>query len=201
MTKRLTVGIQGGLGSFNEQALKVYLEKQGRPADDVEVKYLYTTDNVLRELKAGGVERGQFATENSLGGPVRETLAAQAKYSFEQNYEVLDRYSIPIAHCLMIHTDARLEEVDTVMTHPQVLAQCRETIARRYPRLTLEEGAGDLVDPAAVGEAIAAGRLPRNVATISSRLIAEARGLTIIDQNLQDCEDNFTTFVFVKLRS
>jgi prephenate dehydratase len=178
----------------------MYLEKQGRPPGDVEIKYLYTTDNVLSELKAGGVECGQFATENSIGGPVQETLAAQAKYSFDQNYEVLDRYSIPIAHCLMIHPDVRLEEVDTIMTHPQVLAQCRETVARRYPRMALEEGARDLVDPAKVGEAIAAGRLPRNVATISNCLIAEARGLQIIDQNLQDREDNFTTFVFVKLR-
>jgi prephenate dehydratase len=194
------VGIQGGLGSFNEQALKQYLEEQGRTTGEVEIKYLYTTENVLSELRAGGVERGQFATENSLGGPVQETLAAQAKYSFEQNYEVIDRYSIRVAHCLMIHAGARPEEVNTIMTHPQVLAQCRETIARRYAGMALEEGAGDLVDPAMVGEAIASGRLPPNVATISNRLIAEARGLRIIDQHLQDSEDNFTTFVFVKVR-
>lgn len=200
MSKRLTVGIQGGLGSFNEQALGMYLERRGYKPRDVEIKYLYTTDNVLSELKAGKVERGQFATENSLGGPVRETLAARAKYSFEQNYEVLDSYSIPIAHCLMIHPDARLEEVDTIMTHPQVIAQCRATLALRYPGVTLEEGAGDLVDPAKVGEAIACGLLPRNVATISNRLIAEARGLKIVGRNLQDREDNLTTFVFVKLR-
>jgi prephenate dehydratase len=200
MAKQLTIGIQGGVGSFNEQALKMYLERQGYQPCDVEIKYLYTTDNVLSELKARGVERGQFATENSLGGPVRETLAARAKYSFEQNYEVLDRYSIPIALCLMIHPDARTEEVDTIMTHPHVLAQCRATLALRYPGVALEEGAGDLIDPAKVGEAIARGLLPRNVATVSNRLIAEARGLKIVGRNLQDREDNFTTFVFVKAR-
>lgn len=200
MTERLRVGIQGGLGSFNEQALRLYLERRGRTPCDVEIKYLYTTDNVLSELKAGAIERGQFAAENSLGGPVQETLAAQAKHSFEENYEVVDRYSIRVAHCLMIHPDARPEEVDTIMTHPQVLAQCRETIARRHPGMALEEGVGDLLDPAKVGEAIARGRLPRNVATVSNRLIAEARGLKIVDRNLQDREDNFTTFVFVKRR-
>jgi prephenate dehydratase len=200
MTKRLRVGIQGGLGSFNEQALKLHLERRGRPPGGVEIKYLYTTDNVLSELKTGAIERGQFATENSLGGPVRETLAAQARHSFDRHYEVIDRYSIQITHCLMIHPDARLEEVDTIMTHPQVLAQCRETIARRHPGMTLVEGEGDLIDPAKVGEAVAHGLLPRNVATVSNRLIAEARGLKIVDQNLQDSEDNFTTFVFVKRR-
>jgi prephenate dehydratase len=200
MTKKLAVGIQGGLGSFNEQALKQYLETQGRSLSDVEIKYLYTTDNVLRELKAGGVDCGQFATENSLGGPVQETLLAQAKYSFEKDYEVIDRYSIRIAHCLMIHPDARLDEVDTIMTHPQVLAQCRQTIKRDYPGMALEEGRGELLDPAKVGEAIARGWIPRNVATISNRLIAEARGLKVVGQNLQDRDDNFTTFVFVKLR-
>jgi prephenate dehydratase len=200
MTQKLRVGIQGGIGSFNTQALRVYLEKQAIPLEDVDIKYLYTTDKVLGELKAGKIERGQFATENSIGGAVNETVVAQAKYSFDQNYEIIDQYSIPVVHCLMVHPDVQLDEVDTIITHSQVFAQCRETIANCYSRMFLKEGNGDFVDPAKVGEAIAKGSLPRNVATISNALIAEAWGLRIVDQGLQDRTDNFTTFIFVKLR-
>lgn len=201
MAQTLTVGIQGGIGSFNELALKFYLERKSIPETEVEIKYLYTTERVLGQLKSGEIARGQFATMNSTGGPVEETVAAQEKYSFDENYEVIDRYSIPIVHCLMVHPEAGLDEVDTIMTHPQVLAQCRDNIAQRYSQMVLEQGQGDFIDPAKVGEAIARGSLPRNVATISNRLIAETWGLKIVDQNLQDRADNLTHFVFVKLRS
>jgi prephenate dehydratase len=201
MTPRLVVGIQGGIGSFNELALKVYLERKSIPERDVEIRYLYTTERVLSELKSGEIARGQFATMNSIGGPVQETVAAQGKYSFDENYEVIDQYAIRIVHCLMTHPETRLEEVDTIMTHSQVLAQCRNTIARRYSQMILKQGEGDFIDPAKVGEAIAHGSLPRNVSTISNRLIAEAWGLKIVDEDLQDRADNFTHFAFVKLRS
>lgn len=201
MPQKLVIGIQGGGGSFNELALKVYLERKSIPETDIEVKYLYTTERVLSELKSGEIARGQFATMNSTGGAVEETVAAQEKYSFDENYEVIDRYSIPIVHCLMVHPEARVNEVDTIVTHPQVLAQCRDNIARRYSRMILEHGQGDFIDPAKVGEAIARGSLPRNVATISNQLIAETWGLKIVDQNLQDRADNLTHFVFVKLRA
>jgi prephenate dehydratase len=201
MTEKLRVGIQGGRGSFNEQALKFYLEKKGISEAQIAIKYLYTTERVLSELKSGEIERGQFATHNSIGGPVKETEMAKAKYLFDEDYEIIDRYSIQVVHCLMVHPEARLDDIDTIMTHPQVLAQCRETIAQRYSRMILKQGEGDLVDPAKVGEAIAGGALPPNVATISNQLISEAWGLKIVDQNLQDRADNFTHFVFVKLCS
>jgi prephenate dehydratase len=158
------------------------------------------TDNVLRELQTGSIDRGQFAIENSIAGQVKETLIAQEKYSFDSKYKVIDRYSLKVGHCLMLHPGSRLEEVDTIMTHPNVLAQCRNNIAQRYPWMKLIEGEGDLIDPSKVGGAIAVGLLPKNVATISNSLIAEIQGLKIADQNLQDRDNNFTTFVFVSLR-
>lgn len=198
---KLRIGIQGGRGSFNEEALKHYLQNQDIPETDVEIKYLYTTDRVLSALISGEIDRGQFAVENSIGGPVKETIAAQEDYSFADRFEVIEQYSIQVLHCLMVHPDARLDEVETIMTHPQVLAQCRNTIARRYSHMMLKEGEGDFVDPARVGEGIARGSLPRNVATVSNRLISEAWGLKILDHDLQDRVDNFTAFVLVKMRS
>jgi prephenate dehydratase len=196
----ISIGIQGGPGSFNEQALRLYLDQHSQPLMDVKVKYLYTTDRVLSELLTGSIDLGQFAVENSLGGSVEETLVAQKKYSFETNCEVIAHYSLQIAHCLMLHPEVQLEEVKTIMTHPQVLAQCRNNIGRRYPWVELSVGEGDLIDPAKVGEAIARGILPRTVATVSSRLIADIQGLKILDQNLQDREDNFTRFILVRRR-
>lgn len=200
MSAALTIGIQGGRGSFNEEALKLYLAKQPASDREARVRYLYTTDRVLSELLQGELDRGQFAVENTLGGPVGETLAACERYSFDSNFEVVDRYSIKIAHCLMIHPEASLEEIRTIVSHPQVFAQCRENLERRYRGVELVVGEGDQVDPAKVGELIAQGLLPGTTATLSNRLIAEIHGLKIVDVDLQDREDNFTEFVLARRR-
>ncbi|MHB8717737.1 MAG: prephenate dehydrogenase/arogenate dehydrogenase family protein [Candidatus Dormibacteria bacterium] len=188
---RLVVGIQGGRGSFNEEAARRRLS--GSP-DAYELVHLHTTDAVLQALAEGRVDRGQFAIHNSAGGMVGESVAAMAHHRFE----IVEEFSIPIAHALMTVRGVPLEAVDTVMTHPQVIAQCRSTLQLRHPRLKLTSGAGDLIDHARVAEELAAGRLPGNVATMGSRVLAEMHGLDVVDDNLQDLDDNLTAFLWVR---
>lgn len=196
----VSIGIQGGRGSFNDRAIKLYLARKSTPPENVRVEYLYTTDRVLNELRFRRIDLGQFAVANTLSGVVEETRIAQVRYSFDDYYEVVEQYSLKIVHCLMHHPEARLEDVDTIMTHPQAYMQCRNNIAARYPWMKWVAGKGDSIDPAVVGKAIASGALGRNVATVSDSAIADIHGLEIADPNLQDGEDNFTTFVLVKLR-
>ena len=79
----VTYGIQGGKGSFNEEAVMHYLAHAG--AKKYKIKYLYTAENVLRALNAGEIDFGQFAIQNSVGGVVDETVSAMAKYKFKIN--------------------------------------------------------------------------------------------------------------------
>jgi prephenate dehydratase len=53
----LKIGIQGGRGSFNEQALKHYLQKEDISDTAVEIKYLFKTDRVLSTLLSGEIDR------------------------------------------------------------------------------------------------------------------------------------------------
>ena len=47
-------------------------------------------------------------------------------------FRIVEEFSIKIAHALMTHRDARLSEVDTIMSHPQVLGSA----GARSPRST-----------------------------------------------------------------
>ncbi len=127
VTDRLVVGIQGGRGSFNEDAARHYMSRT--PAEPYDLVYLHTTDAVLRALQEGTVDRGIFAIHNSVGGMVGESVTAMAGHRFA----IVEEFAIKIAHCLMASRDADPAEIDTIMTHPQVLGQCRATLARRYP--------------------------------------------------------------------
>lgn len=189
---KLVIGIQGGRGSFNEQAALYYLGRS--KVDRYEIRYLHTTANVLQALHEGRIDRGQFAIHNSVGGIVDESIQAMQAYRFR----IVEQFSIKIAHALMIRPDADLSLVDTVMTHPQVLKQCKTNLAEKYGRLRLTSGEGELIDHALVAERLAAGELPPTIATMGSRLLASIHGLQIVEDDLQDATNNFTAFLWVQ---
>ena len=189
---RLVVGIQGGKGSFNEEAARYYLSRQG--IAEFEIVYLHTTKNVLKALHEGSVDRGQFAMHNSIGGIVHESVEAMAEF----NFKIVEEFSIKISHTLMIGKDAEFSAVDTIMTHPQVLRQCAKNLQEKYSRLKTTSGEGELIDHAKVAELLGRKELPKNVATMGSKVLAEINDLRIIEENLQDLAQNFTSFLWVE---
>ncbi|MCI5066083.1 prephenate dehydrogenase/arogenate dehydrogenase family protein, partial [bacterium] len=188
----LTVGIQGGPGSFNEEAARYYLARS--QITDFEIRYLYTTENVLDALYRGDVDCGQFAAHNSIGGVVEESLLAMAKHRFA----IKEQFSITIAHTLMKRRDTPLGEVTTIMTHPQVLKQCQKNLSEKYPRLKLTSGEGELIDSATAAKALAEGAVDPHHAVMGSRVIAEIYGLDVVEEGLQDLQENFTSFLWVE---
>lgn len=113
-------------------------------------------------------------------------------------FNIVDEYAIEISHALMTAPGVDFSQVDTIMTHPQVLRQCKKTLARRYQRLKQTSGEGDLVDHAKVAELMVKSEIPPNVATMGSKALARIYGLHIVEDNLQDLEDNFTSFLWVE---
>jgi prephenate dehydrogenase len=188
----LVYGIQGGKGSFNEEAANYYFEKEG--IKKYKIKYLYTSANVMKELHLGLIDRGQFAIHNSTGGIVDESIEAMANYKFK----IVNKYAIKIAHALMIRKDADLSEITTIMTHPQVLAQCRQTLQQKYPHLKQISGKGKLVDHALVAKKMSEKKMPKNIATMGSKILAKLYDLKIVEDNLQDLKENYTTFLQAK---
>lgn len=185
----LTFGIQGGKGSFNEEALMYYVKRNR--IEKYQIKYLYTSANVLKALHEGGIDIGQCAIHNSVGGVVEETIAALAEYKCK----IKDQFAIKIAHALMIRSDAHFSEVSTIMTHPQVLAQCKSTLAEKYPHLKQESGTGKFLDHALVAKALGEQKLPKTTATMGSKILAELYNLTVVEDNLQDAKENYTSFL------
>jgi chorismate mutase/prephenate dehydratase len=186
------IGIQGGAGSFNHQAIDYYLSQKNELTGS-SVQYLYTVENVFKALESGEIDYGQFAVYNSLGGLVGESLAQIG----EHHFIIEDSYQIQIAHFLMIHSDSRLDQIDTIMGHEQVLKQCKANLQKRYPHLKLVPGHGDFIDNTSIAEGIARRTLPITTACLAGKQLADIFDLKIVDENLQDHDQNFTTFLLV----
>ena len=74
----IKVGIQGGKGSFSEQAANQFVTNHG--LENTRVKYLISSDSVLSSVENNEVDYGVFAMENAQGGVVIESVKALAKY-------------------------------------------------------------------------------------------------------------------------
>lgn len=188
----ITIGIQGGKGSFNEEAIMYYLKRNN--IEKYKIEYLHTSDRVLNDLHEGSIDQGLFAIHNSIGGAVTESIQSMAKHKFE----IVEEFAIIISHTLMTRKDATLKDVTTIMTHPQVLAQCKSSLAQKYPLLKLTSGEGELIDHALVAHELSEKKLPKEIAVMGSRVLAELYDLNIIEENLQDLHDNYTSFLLVK---
>jgi chorismate mutase/prephenate dehydratase len=189
----IKIGIQGGVGSFNHQAISYYKEQKPE-YQTATIEYLYTVENVFAALESGEIDYGQFAAYNSLGGMVGETLAQIGQHHFV----IEDSYQIQIAHFLMIHPEANLDQIDTVMGHEQVLKQCKATLQADYGNLKQVAGYAEFTDNTSIAEGVMSGKLPKTTACLAGVQLAKAFGLKVVAENLQDHDQNYTTFLLVR---
>jgi prephenate dehydrogenase len=186
----ITYGIQGGQGSFNEEALLKYLANKNQ---EYKIEYMFTTKNVLQNLHEGNIDLGLFAICNTIGGIVDETVDVLGKYKFE----IVEQITLNIRHFLMKRQDVNTNEIKQVMAHPQVFKQCTKTLQNKYASLPQIVGTGELIDTANAAKALSLGELNRYTAILGPSGLAELFNLEIIDSNLQDNDDNRTTFLLI----
>jgi len=188
----IIIGIQGGKGSFCEEAAWHYIQEKN--IKNFEIKYLYTTERVLKQLHNGDIDLGLFAMHNAIGGIVHESVHALSRHKVK----ISDEFAIRIRHFLMKRPEVPMEKITTITAHPQVFLQCRGNLLKKYFHLKLESGKGDLIDTAMAARALAAGKLDKRTAILGPASLAQMYKLQIVDSDLQDDDKNYTSFFVVK---
>lgn len=189
---KITIGIQGGEGSFTHQALLSHFSQ--KKIDNFTIKFLYTSQKVLDSLTKGDIDLGLMAIHNSVGGVVEETIQAMANHRFN----IAEEISVPIRHFLMKRKGTSINNIKTVMAHPQVIKQCKATLKNKYDYLNFESGKGDLIDHSAVAKALMNGEIDSKIGVMGPKTLATIYDLEIIGSDLQDSKNNITSFLLVK---
>jgi len=189
--KKIIFGIQGGKGSFNEEAILFHINKN--KIKKLQIKYLYTSEKVLKNLHEGNIDFGLFAIQNAVGGVVEESTHAIAKYKFK----IVEEFQILVHHFLMKRKDVPINQINIIMAHSQNFRQCKDNLAKKYLDLKQVSGQGDLLDTAKAAEALADGKLEKNIAILGPKILSEIYNFDIIDGDLQDSKNNLTTFFLV----
>jgi len=173
------VAYQGAPGSFSHEGCVAL-----RPWD-IHVPF-ESFEDALSAVQTGDCDCALIPVENSTIGPV-EPAATLIR---ESGLTAVSEVWRPIRLALMAIPTARLADLKTAESHPIALRQCGEAL--RTLRLTPVE----VFDTAGAARDIAEAGDPTRAA-VAPMAAAEAYGLSILRNDLQDLADNRTRFVLL----
>ena len=179
------VAIQGIKGSFHEQAVYRFYEKEGLPKPEV-VECLSFAD-LYKRMDEGAADAAIMAIENTVSGGLLPNFELLRKHNRKIKGEVFLR----IKQNLMALPGQKIEDLKEVRSHYMAINQTRQYFDA-YPGIRLVEY-GDTASSAAdiAKEGV------KGVGAIASDLAAEIYGLEIIAESIETYKQNFTRFLIL----
>jgi prephenate dehydratase len=173
---RTIVAYQGEPGAYGEEGARSLFP-------DGEHLALPSLRKVFEAVEVGRARFGLVPLDNSQAGSINETYDLILKHGLHLVGETIVR----VDHCLLALPGTQLEDVRTVVSHPQAVAQSEEFLSALEVEVRAE------YNTAGAAKRIAERRLEATAA-IASRRAAELYGLEILAERIQTYPDNHTRF-------
>ncbi|MEJ2280499.1 MAG: prephenate dehydratase [Candidatus Bathyarchaeota archaeon] len=173
----MKAAFQGELGAYSEMAVYNFF------GQNIEVKPCKSFDDVFENVKIGKVNYGVVPIENSIEGSVNRTYDLFLEYDLKVCGEIIIR----VSHCLIAHKNSKLEQIKTVFSHPQALAQCRKFLEKHNLK------AISTFDTAGSVKMIKEEKM-MDSAAIASERAAQIYDMTILEREIEDVKNNSTRF-------
>jgi chorismate mutase/prephenate dehydratase len=172
------VSFGGTAGSYSEMAAKhLFPEAECTPA--------WSFSDACIKVMEGEADVAVLPLANTSGGDV------DAVYRLLQQHLFIARSTeIRVEHVLAVLPGTELDDIKTVVSHPQALAQCSQIITDRH--WTAEQAENTAYAPADVLK-----RNDKSVAAICSSEAADAHGLETLPLQVSDTNCNKTRFIAV----
>jgi len=175
----MRVAFLGPEGTFTHAAVFKHFGRS------IEARPMGAIDEVFRDVTAGTSHFGVVPVENSTEGMVSHTLDLFMHSSLRICGEVLLR-----VHHHLVSAGGNRDGIDTVYSHQQSFAQCREWLDANLPvaqRVSVSSNAE---------AARRAAEEPRSAA-IAPSMAAEIYGLEMLAERIEDEPDNTTRFLVI----
>lgn len=175
----------GPAGTYTHEAARAFAARLG--IDEPALLECASFDEVFDAVDRGKCEYGVVAKENSLEGSVTATLD---NFAFKSQASILGEHVLDIHHCLVLHPDAKLEDVTCVASHAQGLAQCRRFLAERLPGRST-------ITTSSTAESARMAAEDVHVAGIANAFAAELYGARVAVRDIEDHFGNQTSFALI----
>lgn len=166
----------GPEGTFSHQAaMKLYPKKK--------LAFASSIDEIFMRLADPQFSEGIVPMENTVSEFVEETIFNLMKYDFS----LVRKIVLPVSFNL-VGVD---EEIKYLYAQPHALVQCRVSVREQCPQVKIIETLSNALS------AIQYQANPKNSAALVSTFSQQYYDLPILAENMEDSEENFTTFFAV----
>jgi prephenate dehydratase len=186
----MRIGYFGPEGTYTHEAMLASVGSLGVGVGvEIEEVALPTIYDTVMAVHDGRVERALVPIENSVEGSVNATLDALAHET--ERVEIVGEVVLPIRHCLIARTELALDEIDTVVSHPQANAQCARFIRASLPQARVIAGSSTAEAVRTVADH------DGSWAALGNRTAAERYGCVVLAAGVEDVPGNETRFVWL----
>lgn len=178
--KTARVVFQGAMGAYSQMAMKQYFGEQ------VNSFHVDTFRDAMSAIDEGSADFAVLPIENSTAGIVNEIYDLLVEF---ENYIVGEQF-LKIEHCLLAVPGTRLEEIETVYSHPQSLMQsARYLNSHGWQQISMQNNA--------FAARKVAEEKSHAQAAVASELAGRLYGLTVLEKGINQSSTNSTRFIIV----
>ncbi|MCS7097964.1 MAG: prephenate dehydratase [Candidatus Methanomethyliaceae archaeon] len=179
--KSIHIAYLGPEGSFTHEAAMIF----GTSNEYIPCRRIA---EVFRRVESEEADLGVVPFENSIEGPVNETLDSLMEYSLQITSEIVLR----INQNLMVNPQINsLNQIERLYSHYQAIAQCEEYITNNLRHV-------EIITTESTAKAAKLVLNDVKGAAIGSKIAAELYGLKIISTSIEDSPNNYTRFIVLE---
>lgn len=183
LERPLAVGFLGPMGTFTESAA---LKHFGHAVD---TRPLTTIADVFRDVDAGTLDYGVVPIENSTEGMVTHTLEC----FLDSSLVICGEVEMRIHQALMVKPGTDIGQIQSIYSHQQSLAQCRQWLDANLP----DAQRYSVSSNAEAARTVAAAAIDEGLAAVAGERAAETYELEIVAPSIEDRPDNTTRFLVI----
>jgi len=176
-----TIACQGAEGA-NSQAACDKLLPRGK------IVYVKSFEAVFDAVESGLCQFGVVPIENSTNGSVRTVYELLQR----KHFSIVRGTTLHIRHELLAKPGTKLSDITEIYSHEQAIGQCSRYLASLNGKVKVIPCA----NTATAAKMVAEGINP-HAAAISSHACSELYGLSVINDNIQDSDNNYTRFICI----
>lgn len=179
-TRKARVVFQGAEGAYSQAAMQEYF------GDQIQSAHVDSFRDAMAALDEGSADFAVLPIENSTAGIINEVYDLLVEF---ENY-IVGEQIIKIEHCLLGVPGTKIEDIQTIYSHPQSLMQSAKYLnSHNWQQISMQNNAFAAQKVAKEGN--------KTQAAIAGAHAAQVYGLEILQRGVNQEQANSTRFIIV----
>ncbi|MGV6988709.1 prephenate dehydratase [Testudinibacter sp. P80/BLE/0925] len=180
----ISIAFLGVRGSYSNLAARQYAERYQKQLLELSSD---SFQQIFDKVENGEADYGILPLENTTSGAINDV------YDLLQNTQlsIVGELTYPIKHCVLVASDTALEQIDTLYSHPQVIAQCSRFIQQ------LERVHINYCESSSHAMQLVSQLNKANIAALGNADGGKLYGLRVLKTDIANQPNNITRFIVI----